>query len=252
MLLSVITITKDNLAGLKDTWHSLKEQKNFIDYEWLIIDGASTDGTLAWLKDIPKADWHSAPDNGIYDAMNKGLERAQGTWVLFLNAGDTLADPQTLAKMSVFILQHKDVDFVYGDALEGTDKNAPFYKSARPIHTIVQGMPTHHQAMLYRRSALYPLRYDMRWRVAADYDLTARFILKIGYDRATYFQIPVCFFASGGLSQKEAVLGRFEENAIRKNLNLIGPFGRFLIRLRQSLTLALRRTFPAVYFWLRG
>ena len=75
-LFSIITVTLNNIDGLKSTEHSLKSQTNS-DYEWIIIDGNSTDGTKKYLDTIRSVIWTSEPDHGLYDAMNKGIEHAK-------------------------------------------------------------------------------------------------------------------------------------------------------------------------------
>src|SRR5690606_1825584 len=97
----LITVTKDNLFGLQVTAQSIQAQSEK-DYEWIVIDGASTDGTQDYLQSAPAA-WISETDRGIYDAMNKGIERATGRYVLFLNAGDMLSDPDILSTLARII-----------------------------------------------------------------------------------------------------------------------------------------------------
>ncbi|MEM9470254.1 MAG: glycosyltransferase, partial [Pseudomonadota bacterium] len=94
---SIITVTKNNFEGLKQTAFSIDAQRHeeWSDFEWIVIDGNSEDGTQDFLKKT-KALWFSQPDHGLYDAMNKGLDRANGIYVLFMNAGDIFADNNTL------------------------------------------------------------------------------------------------------------------------------------------------------------
>ena len=105
-------MTYNNISGPRPTGVSLNAQR-CRDFEWIIVDGGSRDGTAAFLKDYPDA--ISEPDNGLYDAMNKGTARARGEYLLFLNAHDTLADSETLEKIQA---QAYAVDFIYGDSLE--------------------------------------------------------------------------------------------------------------------------------------
>lgn len=116
MKLSIITITRNNLAGLRRTALSIASQ-TWRDFEWIVIDGASTDGTLAYLSTLrPAPDFClSEPDGGVYDAMNKGLSHAQGEYLLFMNSGDSLCEADTLGQ--VFAQFPADADIVYGDAL---------------------------------------------------------------------------------------------------------------------------------------
>jgi putative colanic acid biosynthesis glycosyltransferase len=258
-LFSLITVTRDNLAGLRATWASVEAQ-GCDDYEWIVVDGASADGTVDWLAVHPRADWCSAPDGGIYDAMNRGLARARGEWLAFLNAGDALAGPGVLAGLAACIAAHPGADFVYGDALEGhTDSHPPkrggpggvlqtaraFYKRARGHGTLARGLFTHHQAMAYRRAAVGGLRYDLRWPLAADYAFTAAFLARGA--RAVYWPQPVCLFAPGGASQKAQAQGRAEQYAIRAELGLAGPLANRAIWAWQAGASAARAAAPWLY-----
>ena len=93
MKLSIITINRNNAAGLRKTIESVVSQ-TYTDFEYIIIDGASTDGSVAVIKEYADkiTHWISEPDKGIYNAMNKGILKAQGEYLLFLNSGDWLVD----------------------------------------------------------------------------------------------------------------------------------------------------------------
>lgn len=254
-LFSIITITRDNLAGLTRTWESLKTQ-TCRDYEWVVIDGASRDSTLSFLKDKP-ALVVSEPDQGLYDAMNKGIERAGGDYLIFMNAGDSFADENVLSAMAP-LLENREPFFLYADSHEeaGTsdtvDKPGNLYrKRARSHQSAPLGMFTHHQAMVYNRQSLGNLRYDLSYKIAADYDLTLRFLRKNGGGEILYWPHPLCLFEAGGISQQRAQQGRTEQYKIRKALRLVLPPVNALIYAGQSLSLALRRGFPGLYRALR-
>ena len=222
--LSIITITKDDPTGLARTMASLKTQ-SCDNYEWIIIDG------------------NKEPDNGRYDAMNKGINRAHGKYLLFLNSGDQLADPDTIS----IIDRHTSIltsDFIYGDALEEIDGRL-MVKRARKPKTIARGMFTHHQAMIYNRQTLGDVRYDTEYQIAGDYDFTARFLKKC--EDISYIPAGLCLFAQGGVSQQKAELGRREEfNAKIKN-KICGRFSACRYYAAQALALFIRRKLPALY-----
>ncbi len=245
LFFSVITVTRNNLSGLRRTCSSLKSQ-TCRDFEWIVIDGASEDSTPVFLA-TTSAQWISEPDTGLYDAMNKGIDRAQGTYVLFLNAGDMLAFPDTLAQLRHTI--PADTSFVYGDALESFTDHLPQMKKARHAawHT---GMITHHQAMLYRRSDIQTLRYNTTYTIAADYDFTLRFLRN--NPAIFYLSFPLCLFESGGISQKKSRLGRTEQYTIRKNLKCVGPLRNYTIQYLQYFFWCLRQFFPALYWRLKS
>lgn len=240
-LFSLITVTRDNLAGLKATAASIQKQ-DFQDFEWIVIDGNSTDGTQEYLRNT-KAKWTSGPDDGIYDAMNKGMARAQGNFFLFLNAGDTLAAGDTLSKIAAKI-KDKNPGFVYGDALEGKNR-----KPARPHTTREWGMFTHHQAMIYAREHETGLFFDTNYQIAADYDFTLRFLDK-GV-KTLYCGFPVCAFAPGGISQKKALQGRIEQFVIRQRLGF-SSVKNIMIFIYQTLSWIFRRIAPGAFWALRS
>ena len=112
--LSIITINYNNLEGLKRTIESVVNQA-WREFEYIVIDGGSTDGSLAYIE-IQSANidyWVSEPDNGIYNAMNKGIEKALGTYLLFLNSGDVLYNDNVLLATKKSLLL--DMDIIYGD-----------------------------------------------------------------------------------------------------------------------------------------
>ena len=246
MLFSIITVTRNNLDGLRATQDSLAIQI-CREFEWIVIDGASTDGTPEWLR-TTDAKWTSEPDDGIYGAMNKGLARAQGGYVLFLNAGDCFSSPDTLSRVAQ--RQGGEV-FIYGDALETRDRHPPAYKRAHEPDTLPQGMFTHHQAMLYRRECIGDLRYDTSYKIAADYDFTARFLKQNEGRPVLYCDFPLCLFEAGGISQQQTDLGRREQFGIRQKLGLVNPVHNHLIALRQWGGVTLRHVSPELFWRVR-
>ncbi|MFN3826005.1 MAG: glycosyltransferase family 2 protein [Micavibrio sp.] len=247
-IFSIITITRHHLAGLKQTATSLAQENPDL-FEWIVIDGASTDGTPEYLK-TTNAHWISEPDHGIYDAMNKGLERATGDYVLFLNAGDTLALPRTLEKLALILKARPQTpDLIYGDAFE-TIAGQQIIKAARPAVTIDQGLFTHHQSIFYRRETINDLRYDQRYNIAADYKFTAQFLRRC-HD-IFYWPVPLCHFETGGISQRQASKGRMQQFLIRRELEMSGPLAEIVILTRQTLAYRLRRHVPKLYGYLRA
>jgi putative colanic acid biosynthesis glycosyltransferase len=250
MRFSIVTVTKNNLKGLKRTHKSLGAQ-TCRDYEWIVVDGASKDGTQNYLAGT-NAIWVSANDKGIYDAMNRAIPEASGDYVLFLNAGDLLAGPWVLDRLTQEITAHRKAPgFLYGDSLETRpgEKHAP--KRSRYHKTFRRGMFTHHQAMLYRREPLQKMRYDIQYRIAADYDLTCRF-LRLKKMRSAYIPLPICIFESGGVSQQRADIGRREQSLIRKKLRLCDPVSNAAITAWQRLAWDLRQKYPKIYHGVKA
>lgn len=211
---SIITITKGNPQGFWRTKASVEAQ-DYTGYEWIVIDG------------------DKEPDAGIYDAMNKGIDRACGNYLIFMNAGDVFAAPDVLTRVAASL--KNTPDFIYGDAYEG-----PHYKPAR--HDIRAGMITHHQAMFYRRGSL---RYDLKYRIAADYKFT---IEAIQAANILYLPFAICVFEEGGVSQRKSALGQSEQQAIRLEFGI--PSAR--VNFMQIAARWLKRVFPSAYWALRS
>lgn len=178
-LFSVITITYNAEAVLAPTMHSVASQQ-YDDYEHIIVDGASKDGTLPLVEHLstPHTRVHSEPDRGIYDAMNKGLGLARGQYVIFMNAGDRFASPDTLSLYARAIADNETPGIVYGQTrlvdAEGHDLG-PRHLTAPDeltLQSFRRGMLVCHQAMavLHRIAPLY----NLQWRYSADYEWCIR------------------------------------------------------------------------------
>lgn len=114
ILISIVTINKNNKNGLKKTIDSVKRQK-FLNKEFIIIDGNSEDGSNTIINQNKRfiSKYLSEQDNGISDAFNKGIKVSKGKWIIFLNSGDSFIDSDTLNRASEF-LRDKDADLVVG------------------------------------------------------------------------------------------------------------------------------------------
>ena len=245
-MFSIITVTKDNLSGLKKTAHSVRGQ-SFQNFEWLIIDGDSNDGTVDYLK-TTAAKWVSERDQSHFDAMNKGLDKAQGDFIIFMNAGDQFADHHVLEKLKQ-IINHNHPDFIYGDALEERrGRSDAVYKYAKSYDKIAHGMITHHQSMIYKATLLQSIRYDLNFTLAADYKLTVQAIQKAQV--CFYADFPICLFEAGGISQNHAAQARREEAIIRRDLNLCSPIKGQIIYMRQTMAMLVKSIAPGLYWWL--
>ena len=111
--ISIITITYNDLVGLKKTWQSIKCQK-YKYYEWIVIDGGSTDGSKEFIIEhaCEMSYWCSEKDKGVYNAQNKGTQHASGEYVIYMNSGDYFYDKHVLEK--VFSAE-MTADIIYGD-----------------------------------------------------------------------------------------------------------------------------------------
>lgn len=169
-LVSIITVTLNNAAGLANTVNSVARQTYRV-FEFIVIDGGSSDGTLEIIKESEEiiTTWISEPDLGIYDAMNKGLSLASGIFVNFLNAGDTYAQTDTLER--IFGKNGDGYDIIYGDVIvSNLLKKDAYLQKAMPFNRKLllkygTGVVCH-QAVFIRRS-LAPY-YELKWHFKSE------------------------------------------------------------------------------------
>jgi len=199
-MLSIITVVLNDANGLRRTLESLRSQC-FQDFELLIIDGASTDNIQEVIFEFADliSVYISEKDDGVYHAMNKGLDHSNGDAVIFLNAGDYL------------------VGQVFSSYTGGVGLLPYYYENARGVLTrggarlFFLGMPYCHQAIVYPSSKI---RYDTSYRISADYEYTIRnFNNKLPHliNSSGYV-----VFSAGGISSRYRNIRDFESMLIVK------------------------------------
>lgn len=190
VVFSIITCTYNAESVLQRTLDSVLEQ-TYSHVEHIIVDGASTDATLnmveAYRQKSDAEDWchevrvKSEPDRGLYDAMNKGIQRATGQYVLFLNAGDTFPSADTLELVAESVGEGEEPPAVlYGDT-DVVDDDGRFLRHRRlsPPHRLtwrsfMKGMLVCHQAFYARTDLAKVTPYDLHYRFSADVDWCIR------------------------------------------------------------------------------
>lgn len=166
MKLSIITINYNNKCGLQKTIDSVVCQ-TWHDFEWIVIDGGSTDGSKELLEQYQQhfAYWCSEPDKGVYNAMNKGVENAKGEYLLFLNSGDALYDKNVLQKVDDLKL---DADIISGQ-VERMDNHQPLRVYDDSILMQLYRDTLNHQGTFIKRSLFDDLRYDETLKIVSDW-----------------------------------------------------------------------------------
>ncbi len=178
-LVSIITVTLNAADTVGRTLASVKEQ-TFSNYEFLVIDGGSTDGTLDKVNSsgIDNMSVVSEKDRGIYDAMNRGLELAEGHYVIFLNAGDAFHSPDTLRLIADAIMYNDFPGIVYGqtDIIDNNGRRlGPRHLTAPAnltLDSFKEGMVVCHQAFVALRKITG--HFDLKYRFSADVDWCIR------------------------------------------------------------------------------
>lgn len=199
MKYSIITVAYNNLAGLKLTAESVLAQTSR-DYEWLIFDGGSSDGTKEYLESLGDkvSYWESMRDGGIYDAMNKGVRKASGEYLIFMNSGDRFASADVLEKVAAYA---HDAEVVYGDWVEvagetRTTKQGP--KTVDFVYFCERNIC--HQAMFIKAELLKKSEYSTTIGAMADWAKWLEFTAD-GVD-FEHLPIVVCDYDKTGISSK--------------------------------------------------
>jgi glycosyltransferase involved in cell wall biosynthesis len=221
--LSIITVNLNNAVGLRKTLASAIYQ-TFSNYEHIIIDGGSTDGSVEILKDYEAKYngikdglfWVSEPDNGIYNAMNKGIKEATGDYCLFLNSGDTLYASKTIMQV---IEKIDNYDIIYGDIIyQHTDTELRYVKSKeRVCLSLFNGGSLPHPSTFIRRALFNQYGfYDENNKVVSDFE----FFLKVFIADPSKFKhvnIPISIFDCNGISSdpKYKQLRNNEKEAVK-------------------------------------
>ena len=202
MKISVITACRNAASTISDTLHSVAWQSHQ-DKEHIVIDGASTDGTVTILRSH-KAKFISEADSGVYQAMNKGIHHAEGEFVGFLNADDTFFDRDSLS----VIAEHADgVDLVYGNLVivDRTDplKVVRYYDASRFKRWQMRfGYMPPHPTVYVRRSVLMDARgFNERYKIGGDFDLLLRLLWQRRC-RARFIDRTLVSFKNGGMSTR--------------------------------------------------
>ena len=209
MTLSIITINYNNLEGLRRTIDSVISQ-TWHDFEWIIIDGGSTDGSKELIEETakqlassdfnPLSYWCSEPDKGIFNALNKGVGKAIGQYVNFLNSGDVYTEPDVLEK--VFKDEPFDCDVIYGDWQDiANGELLNKWSSGSPL-TLKQELLqcTCHQTLFINTEGLKKDPYDESYKMMADWRKNLAWLMQ----GKTFVHVPVivCYYDLTGVSSQ--------------------------------------------------
>jgi len=197
-LISVITVSYNSAKTIARTLDSLKNQ-TCRDFESIVVDGGSTDGTQSIIKSFGnKVDqFSSEPDKGIYDAMNKGLDLASGTYVAFLNSDDYYP-PNTIQLISE---QKGDPDIYYGNMIKARELNGRVYRrTEKPdLSRMKDTMSIFHPSVFVKRDLFDSLgKFSLQYSLAADYHWLLRAYLKSANFK--YVDEVLSVFTIGGVS----------------------------------------------------
>ena len=242
MILSIITINYNNSDGLQRTIESVLSQ-TWTDFEWIVIDGGSTDGSLDIIKKHAShfSFWCSEPDKGIYNAMNKGITHAKGEYLNFLNSGDCFYSSDSLLGLfkNTYIEDILICDAMYlynGHEIVFCDASSCNYD----YDFFMRGtLP--HQASFFKRTIFDKFgNYDESLKIVADWKF---FVETIYYGGATtkYVPIKMCLYEGNGIStgetmqnERKMVTDQLFHPHIQKDIFILTEYKKELLFIKQS------------------
>ena len=249
MKLSIITINFNNAAGLKKTMESVLAQTS-TDFEYIVIDGGSTDGSVEVIQSYTQAPagieirnsvspitfWISEPDAGIYSAMNKGLKKAEGEFIHFLNSGDWLTDEKVVENMFGYL--NSQTDILVGDVVFARpDGKIQYSNSKKDISLLTfYGSTIHHTSAYIRKSLFerYGL-YDESLKIVADWKW---YLIASGLNdaRIHFADVYVSCFDTTGISSINEQLKKTERRQVLEAVvpePILADYDRFYFHMLQ-------------------
>ena len=237
MLFSVITITKDDEEAFKATCRSVLEQD--FEFQWIIKDGSAVSDYTSEMEPRAGLIIDRNFDTGIYDAMNQGVSKASGDYIIFMNSGDRFASKNTLSKISKLI-EDRNVDVYYGNHLLDLGNASPLRRSAKPMWQMNFRMPFSHQSCLTKKQILIENKFKTNSGSAADYG----FLLNL-FDNHARFQdlkLDVSIIDVNGVSNRSRIKSimsrmKFVLNGDRSLCIILRLIFNFLCLFREILRL---------------
>ena len=226
MILSIITINRNNAAGLEKTMRSVVSQIGG-DFEYIVIDGASTDGSVEVIRSFEaslgeRLRWISEPDKGIYNAMNKGIRMATGDYLQFLNSGDSLVSDDITMRMTEALKSKGYPSILYGNML----KDMPGGKAMRDrcfagrdisFLGFYTGSLNHSSAYIRRSLFNQYGMYEEGFKIVSDWKWFLQAII-LGGEKPVYVDLDVTLFDMNGISEKNKALDKTERRRVLNEL----------------------------------
>lgn len=237
-LISIITVVYNSAGFIEKTIQEVINQ-SYPNIEYLIIDGGSTDGTIELLRKYNEYIyfWISEKDNGLYDAMNKGMENASGDYLWFINSGDMPFDLTVLD--SVFRNKKQLADIYYGET-EIIDPNGQTigmrrHKAPEKLNwrSLLKGMKVSHQSIIVKKEIA--TSYNLKYKLSGDFDWVIKVLKKATFIENT--GLIISKFMDGGLTKKNLIPGLKERFQI-----MVENYG-YILTILSHFLLAIKLAF---------
>lgn len=251
MKISVITVTYNRAATIRDTIESVLKQ-TYTDYEYLVIDGGSQDETLNVIREMEpqfegKMRWISEKDKGMYDAINKGIRMATGDVVGIINSDDFYHRADIFSMVNQTFEENRGVQAIYGDVRfvnpDNLEKTVRYYSSKhwKPWQFRFGFMPAHPTFFTYKENFEKYGYYQYDYHIAADYELLIRHLYK-NHVPAKYIPVDFMKMRTGGRSTKgvksnivlnKEIVRACKENGIYTNIPML--FLKYFVKVFELL-----------------
>lgn len=247
-LITVVTVVFNDVQHIEETILSVVNQ-TYPNIEYIIIDGGSTDGTVDIIKKYEEriAYWVSEPDKGIYDAMNKGIQKAMGEWINFMNAGDVYAANDVLVQLMQ--CEHSEARILRGNIIRvyphmkvksvGVTTNTPNMMD-------MFNNTFHHQACLIQKSLFEEVGfYSLQYRLCSDWKFFFDCVV-LHHIKSRYMDVTVALFRMDGNSTNHSVLYLKEQEEYLETL-----YGQELFELLRELSVYRKSGLIRMYYKIR-
>lgn len=220
MKISIITVSLNEKDTIETTFSSVLNQ-TYKDFELIVVDGGSTDGTLEIIDKYKDKISHfiSEPDNGIYDAMNKGIDLATGDFLLFLNANDKLYDDNVFQLVADTLNKNPEMKLLFGDvemvSAKESEKRIKYFGNITNYFSLLRDNICH-QSVFYHKSLFENFgKYSAEYRICSDWDFNIKCLVK-NKVKAVYLPAIISEFSLDGVSSN--FIGSDKFNIERRKL----------------------------------
>ena len=228
-LITVVTVVYNSVDLLKKTIESVTEQ-SFRSFEYIIIDGGSTDGSVELIKqhETSLSAWVSEKDNGIYNAMNKGVNLAKGKWICFVNSGDVFVDVNVLEKVADFMNTAPETDIFYGNIFVNAH-NGELKECIASPPCNKHRMYFCHQSAFVKTILIKNNPFDEKYKMSADF----KFFKQCYLEKRDFcnMNFPIVIYDTQGISNTSRKAGIKENIAVIKETDKGIEKIKFLLRL---------------------
>lgn len=238
--ISIVTVVYNGAQIIEETIISVVNQ-TYQNIEYIIIDGGSFDGTQEIIKKYEEkiSYWISEKDNGIYHAMNKGIEVASGNYIIFMNAGDQFYEKETISHVFKETINY---DLIYGNTLLNTDGKKSLSR-AKSFEKINYGMPFCHQSVFVKQELMKQYNFSLNYKLASDYNFFLTLYNQNKYSFKRTDEIISIYDNCGASMSLDTI--REKLKIIKKHYSFSRPFVFYFCQLKYyTFTSLLKKKLP--------